>query len=255
MEGALDGVTNMARDHALALTLPPDEAVLRLYGWASPTLSLGRNEPGRGVWDLDALAARGIGVLRRPTGGRAVLHHREVTYSVIMALPDRGGLRGAYRLIAEALVHGIGALGVDVGVAAVTGPAPGPERGPCFRDPAADEVVAAGRKLVGSAQARIEGRLLQHGSVLLHDDQTTLAALRHCPADEQAASAPATLADLLGHPPDPAEVVIALLAGFSATLPGYWPEGAEEPTLTSETRRREQELRGQYGSDAWTWRR
>jgi lipoate-protein ligase A len=245
----------MARDHALALTLPAGEAVLRLYGWSRPTLSLGRNEPARGRWDLDALSEAGVPVVRRPTGGRAVLHDREVTYSVVTALPERGGLRAVYHAVGGALVEGLRRLGADVDLASGAGPVPTPDHGPCFRDPAADEVVASGRKLVGSAQARIGDRLLQHGSVLLHDDQAALGRFRRDGVGAGDGSAPATLAELLGRSPEPAEVGRALLAGFAATLAGDWPAGPEERTFLDETRRREQELRARYGADDWTWRR
>jgi lipoate-protein ligase A len=248
----LDGAVNMSRDHALALTLPPGRAVLRLYGWARPTLSFGRNEPAVGRWDRNALHARGVDVVRRPTGGRAVLHHREVTYAVVAPLPGRGGLRAAYRRVNEALVRGLAELGVEARLAeGVT--AGGLDAGPCFDAPAPGEVVAGGRKLVGSAQARLEGRLLQHGSILLEDDQEWAREFRVVAGAP--AGACATLAGLLGSAPAPARVIEALVAGFRRAIPGDWPDGAREDTLPSDMRRRQDRLRTRYASELWTWRR
>ena len=85
----------MAWDHTLALWCGPDRAVLRLYSWDRPTLSLGRNEPAAQLYSRDALRNRGVGVVRRPTGGRAVLHHRELTYAVCAPIRALGGVRAA----------------------------------------------------------------------------------------------------------------------------------------------------------------
>src|SRR5215213_2662474 len=94
------GAWNMAVDEALAESVRRGGApVLRVYRWSPPCLSLGRNQPARGRYRLDALAARGIDVVRRPTGGRAVLHDRELTYAA--ALPEAlfGGPRPAYAAV------------------------------------------------------------------------------------------------------------------------------------------------------------
>ncbi|MDT8340717.1 MAG: hypothetical protein RQ751_04325, partial [Longimicrobiales bacterium] len=107
----------MAWDHTLAIGLAPGEAVLRLYAWDRPTLSLGRNEPARGVYAPERLEASGVAVVRRPTGGRAVLHHREVTYAVCLPLRALGGPRSAYRLLNQALAAGLGRLGAGVALA------------------------------------------------------------------------------------------------------------------------------------------
>lgn len=238
----------MARDHAMAATLPAGEAFVRLYRWSRPTLSLGRNEPARGVYDAARLRWLGIDVVRRPTGGRAVLHHREVTYAVAMPVRALGGARAAYRRVNEAIVRGLSLLGVDAKIAGGAGrrPPASPDAGPCFREPAEGEVVAAGRKLVGSAQARLGGALLQHGSILLDDDQGRLCAL----AGVAAGRAPATLRDLLGAAPPPERVAEAILAGLRSTLPGAWTEDAPRPAAAAE-----EELEERYRADAWTWRR
>ncbi|HEX5725859.1 MAG TPA: hypothetical protein VFX98_10370, partial [Longimicrobiaceae bacterium] len=98
------GAWNMAVDEALAETVREgDPPVLRFYRWEPACLSLGRNQPARGRYDLDALRRRGLDVVRRPTGGRAVLHHRELTYSVAVADGALGTPRQAYAAVNRAL--------------------------------------------------------------------------------------------------------------------------------------------------------
>ena len=87
-----DGAANMAVDHALAETADPDAGWLRLYRWTRPTLSLGRNEPAAGFYDFERAGRLGIDVVRRPTGGRGVLHDAELTYAVVAPVAA-GGLR------------------------------------------------------------------------------------------------------------------------------------------------------------------
>src|SRR3954471_182370 len=108
----LGGPENMALDEALmARARRSGETVLRVYGWSSPTLSLGRNQRARGIYLADELERRGIGVVRRPTGGRALLHHREITYSVTAPCAHDGGLVAEYRRINLLLGSALGALG------------------------------------------------------------------------------------------------------------------------------------------------
>jgi lipoate-protein ligase A len=171
-------------------------------------------------------------------------------------------LRAAYRRINDAVVRGLRELGVAAELA-LEGPIAHLDAGPCFAGPAPDEVVAGGRKLVGSAQARLEGRLLQHGSLLLSDDQGLAAGHRLHADDPESGRAPATLTGLLGCTPDPTEVAGALCRGFEAELPGEWcgmgaagwPPGRGEDTLPGGTREHERTLRERYVSESWTWRR
>lgn len=238
----LPAVRNMALDEALARSLRADaEGIVRLYGWERPTLSLGKNEP-TAPYPLASLRAAGHDVVRRPTGGRAVLHHRELTYAVIAPLRTWGGVREAYVAINQALATALRALGAPVEVvAAGDGRSLGPEAGPCFQVPAAGEVVARGRKIVGSAQARLGDALLQHGSILLAGDQGALAG----------DTPPITLGELIG------DVSIDEVAGVVAhklrtELGGRWSEGE----LTPEERSLADALEaGRYALDSWTYRR
>jgi len=231
----------MALDHALARCLLEDEAVLRLYGWSRPTVSFGRNEPARRLCS----EASSVDYVRRPTGGRSVVHRRELTYAVVAPLDAWGGPRAAYVAINEALAGALGALGVRAALAGATGgPALRPDEGPCFQSPAPGEVVADGRKLIGSAQARLERALLQHGSILLEDDQGLL--------DEAAASSrPATLRELAG------DVSIDALAAVVAkrlrqTFGGAWIGEGYRPSELAAADRLE---RDRYALESWTWRR
>ena len=241
----LDGASNMALDEALLLRADRlDEAVLRLYSWSSPTLSLGRNQIARDKYDIEGARARGIDFVRRPTGGRAVLHHREVTYSVTAPVSRLGSLRESYRAINRLLIHGLRLLGVDASEADPDGTAPRPGVSPCFMVPTKGEIVAGGRKLVGSAQVREGGALLQHGSVLVDDDQALASALLLTPM--AAPPPPATLHELLGRTPTFDEVAKAL----SAALPEV-----ERLQMDTDLERDARRASERYRDAGWTWRR
>lgn len=224
--------------------------VLRFYRWAPACLSLGRNQPAAGAYEAALITARGLEVVRRPTGGRAVLHHRELTYSV--AFPDGllGAPREAYAALNRGLVAGLRELGVHAELSGGgPGPAPVPSLAPCFREPAAGEVVVAGRKLVGSAQYREGGATLQHGSLLLADDQALVRELlRDPPAGEDA---PAALVELLDPLPEWEVLTSALATGLGRTLR---VELAPSPLHPAEEARAA-ELGTRYADPAWTWRR
>lgn len=246
------GAWNMAVDEALAESVRDGGApVLRVYRWRPACLSLGRNQPARGRYDAAALAARGIDVVRRPTGGRAVLHDRELTYAA--ALPDGalGGPRETYAALNRALVAGLRRLGVPAALQPRTGGrAPPPSLAPCFDQPVEGEVVAAGRKLVGSAQRRFEGVLLQHGSLLIDDDQSAVAALVTDPSPtEDAGGAPASLVSLLGAAPEWEALVDALAAGWEEAL----GVTLDRDALTEAEEARAETLAERYASPAWTW--
>lgn len=245
------GAWNMAVDEALAATVAAGgEPVLRFYRWNPACLSLGRNQPARGRYDLSALAARGIDVVRRPTGGRAVLHHRELTYSVAVPQAPFGGPRRAYHAVNAALVAGLRILGVDALQQPTGGErAPAPSLSPCFAQPVEGEVVAAGRKLVGSAQRRLGEVILQHGSLPLHDDQSAVAAFVLGGAEMDEADAPATLAAVLGREPAWDELTAALAEGFAHAL------GIRivPSRLTEAETRGAEEAAARYADAAWTW--
>ncbi|MFL5383984.1 MAG: biotin/lipoate A/B protein ligase family protein [Longimicrobiaceae bacterium] len=245
------GAWNMAVDEALAASVAGGGTpVLRFYRWEPACLSLGRNQPARGRYDLCALAAAGIDVVRRPTGGRAVLHRRELTYSVAAPAALLGPPRHAYAAINRALVAGLRRLGATASVQPSTGArAPIPSLAPCFAEPVEGEVVAAGRKLVGSAQRVLGSVLLQHGSLPLHDDQSAVAALLAEPDLSAAEAPPATLAGVLGREPGWEELTAALAAGWEEALGAVLVSDALTDTEIDAARGAEE----RYAGPAWTW--
>jgi lipoate-protein ligase A len=245
LDGPRAGTRNMALDHAVASCVGDGRGVLRLYGWARRTVSFGRNEP-TGLYSVRAAEALGVDYVRRPTGGRAVLHDREVTYAVVAPVWALGGVRLAYRRINDALASALRSLGATVGVSAADG-VMALDAGPCFQSPAGGEVVADGRKLVGSAQARVDGALLQHGSIILAGDQSLLGELQGGGAHE----APATLEGLVGSVRTE-DVVAAVTEHMQAAFGGRWDEGGYTPAELQEADRLEAE---RYAQDTWTWRR
>jgi lipoyl(octanoyl) transferase len=242
------GAFNMALDHALmAHARATREWVLRVYSWREPTLSFGRNQRAAGAYDRERLVALGISVVRRPTGGRAILHHREVTYSVTAPCDDAGDLRESYARINRLLVSGLRTFGVQAQVVEHGARAQSPGLSPCFDHPSIGELVVGGRKLVGSAQWRCDGALLQHGSILIEDDQTMVASLTNEPLP--APPAPATLRDSLGYAPSVDEVANALFAAVCADAGDAAPLSPSDASLLVGG------LEAQYQDPDWTWRR
>jgi lipoate-protein ligase A len=249
LTGPATGPENMALDEALMKRAgSTGETVFRVYSWSVPTLSLGRNQSARLGYDPATIAAAGIGIVRRPTGGRAVLHDREVTYSVTAPASDGAPLRESYDRINRLLVDGLRALGVDVDVA-VAQREPKPDLTPCFERPSSGELMADGRKLAGSAQWRDAGSLLQHGSILVDGDQAPVSALLRTP--HASADRPATLSVLLGRAPLVSDVAAALFDAVRRHEDADASELEPDAELFDAAAR----LRPRYEDAAWTWRR
>ena len=174
-----DGARNMAMDEAMLELASGGATLLRFYGWEPWCLSLGRHQTvpdrllGRSPDDLRP----GVDAVRRPTGGRSVFHGPEITYAFACPVRAWGGPRAVLQTVHGALAEGLRALGVPLDTArsddAEAGGAAASRvsAASCFRDPAPGELTARGRKLVGSAQCRRGGGVLQHGSILLEDRQ------------------------------------------------------------------------------------
>ena len=178
-------------------------ASLRFYRWDPPTLSIGRNQP------LDGVAADGIAVVRRPTGGQAVWHDHEVTYAVAAPIAHFGSLRNAYCQIHTRIAAALRSLGVDA-VLAPGRPAvrPSDRRASCFASSVGGEILVNGRKLVGSAQVRRAGAFLQHGSILLDGSQGRAGG----------GTGETTLTVVLGRPATFGEVATAIVANWGERL-------------------------------------
>jgi lipoate-protein ligase A len=178
---------NMALDEALldwhsTGKFPP---VVRFYGWNPATLSIGYFQKVEKEIDLQAVKHHGLGFVRRPTGGRGVLHEHELTYSVIVSEDHRKmpkTVTEAYRVISEGILKGFHYLGLDAyfatpKTAEEKEALKSPRSAVCFDAPSWYELVVEGRKVAGSAQTRQKGVILQHGSILLDLDEDKLFSL------------------------------------------------------------------------------
>ncbi|MEC1523001.1 biotin/lipoate A/B protein ligase family protein [Neobacillus niacini] len=184
---------NMALDEALLDwhsegKIPP---VIRFYGWEPATLSIGYFQKVEKEIDLEAVKAHGLGFVRRPTGGRGVLHEHELTYSVIVSenhpeMPKT--VTEAYRVISEGILKGFHQLGLEAYFAVPKtdeerSALKNPRSAVCFDAPSWYELVVEGRKVAGSAQTRQKGVILQHGSILLDLDEDKLFSLFKYPSE------------------------------------------------------------------------
>lgn len=245
----MGGAENMALDEALMRRARrTGESVLRVYTWSRPTLSFGRHQAVRGRVDRAAAAARGVDLVRRPTGGRALLHHREVTYSVTAPLAPDESAREWYEAVSAILLSALRALGVPAEPARVAGRTPVPGTAPCFVRADEGEIAVDGRKLVGSALLRQDDALLQHGSILVEDDQSLLASI--LPADESAPRSAATLREAMGRLPATEEVANALVAALDAAVGRAGQPLSVDPRLARDLKR----LEAMYASEEWTYR-
>lgn len=257
------GAENMAIDEAILLNMAHEknpQPVLRFYGWKPATLSLGYAQSFvKEVQEEECLKA-GVDVVRRPTGGRAVLHQYELTYSVIAPEEDdqvNGTIIESYLKLSQALLKGFQAVGIPAEMVAHS--SVGQESSAaCFDAPSWYELVIDGKKLVGSAQVRKEGILLQHGSIPLHFESELLFSLLKFPKMEirqrllsrfkQKACA---LDEVWSRPVTREELEREIVIGFEETL--------KIEFMSSELNSAEQmlipELVRKYSSPEWTRKR
>lgn len=215
---------NMALDEELLARAQAGETtpVLRFYSWSPPAVSIGRFQKIETAVNTEECARLGFDIVRRVTGGRAVLHYRELTYSIVSRTdnplfpPD---VHGAYKVIATGLLAGLRNLGIDAEVvsrgsrhAALVGTKPG--EASCFSSPSWHEIVANGKKIIGSAQRRLSHAFLQHGSILIEHDSALEAAV--IPGSTGAGVT--CICAELKRPLPPDEVKRAFRSGFSDAL-------------------------------------
>jgi len=251
----LDGAANMALDEALLLARlrhasPP---TLRFFGWAPPAISLGYGQRLDGRIDTQAAESMGVGLVRRATGGSAILHEGpdlEITYSVAAGAGDFDGaadLLDTYRWIGEGLLAGLRALGAPVEMVPVQPSDPAAMPAFCFARTGSFELEVDGRKLVGSAQRRQGAAFLQHGSIMLGAEPARLR--RIFPGARDPLADMTTLETVLGRRPAFDEAAATLAEGFRAahgiTLePGGLSE--DEAALAGRLEREK------YATDDWT---
>jgi len=256
-----DGPTNMAIDEAILTSVidgscPP---TLRFYGWSPPCVTLGRSQSLADA-DLAICQAAGVDVVRRPSGGQAILHTDELTYSVALCQTDpraEGGVLESYRRLSDGLLAGLHRLGIEA-IQAVRKKQLLAEPTPvCFEVPSDYEITAGGRKLVGSAQWRSRGGVLQHGTLPLHGDLTRIVDYLIFADDERTIrkrslrNRALTLEEALGRALPFDEVAAALADGLAEALNLHLEPGE----LTAQEYARAAELRRtRYADDAWTAR-
>lgn len=261
--GCHDAAFNMAVDEALLLSHEAGQSppTLRVYTWSSPTLSLGYAQNVEKEVDVAACRRHEVTLVRRPTGGRAVLHDQEATYSVVMPLrlADReASITEHYHRIGLALAAALRHAGLAVrlerpSVLAAASRSASPA---CFAAMSRYELSASGRKLVGSAQKRGRRSLLQHGSIPLSMDRQRLFACLRVPVDRRAQLLREAYASMVAVnevapiPLDAAALHQALRQGFVDCLTDG--AGLTSGELSPAECRLTEELRYiKYGTDAW----
>lgn len=260
-----DGAYNMALDEAILMAVaerrvPP---TLRFYAWRPPCLSVGYAQRVARAFDLDACDAMGYDVVRRPTGGRAVLHIDELTYSVALPQDDRrvgGGVVSSYRRLSEGLLSGLRRLGLDATQAQLSRRGSGEGRtAACFDLPSHFEITIGGKKLVGSAQVRRKGVVLQQGAIPLDGDISRIVqVLRLSSAEhrirlaERLLQMATTLAQAAHRVVSFGEIQQALTDGFAEALNLELVRGE----LTGSERQWADRLRDEkYGTEEYTLQR
>lgn len=263
--GHQDGPTNMAIDEALLDSMRQGDSMptLRFYGWEPAALSLGVGQQSKHV-DCEACRKRGYDVVRRTTGGRAILHTDELTYSVCAPLEDprvTGDIQQSYAQLSQALANGLTRMGLPVyATPAAEDHIPRADKGPvCFDTPANYEITLNGRKLIGSAQMRRRGVMLQHGTLPLFGDVTRIVDALTYPSAQAREEArvllrtqATTLETGIKKPLTFDAAVAHMTAAFAETLNlTLLPS-----TLTEKESARAAELRAEkYNHDDWTKRR
>lgn len=259
-----DGARNMALDCAIleAVARGEQPPTLRLYGWKPHCLSLGYGQRAREV-DMAALCRRGWGLVRRPTGGKAILHGDELTYSLSLPIDHAmaaDDVVDSYRRISVGLLEALAILGVAATAERQTANARRAPAGPvCFEMPSHYEISAAGRKLIGSAQLRRKGGLLQHGTLPLIGDLARICEVLQFESDEQrerqmdsVRGRALTLEQITGESPTWTTTAAALEQGFARAIDC---EPMPDELSPAEELRADELLRERFGNRAWTYKR
>ena len=264
--GAGDAAWNMALDEAL-LTLagrggiPP---ALRFFSWEKPSLSIGSFQKADEL-DMERVMREQVPFVRRPTGGRAVLHDAELTYSVACPIPSPffpSDLMGSYKTTGACFLRGLGLIGVDAALVPVSKnpdrKKANPMRGGnplCFSSPSWYEVLLGGKKLIGSAQRRLKDSFLQQGSLLIELDIPGLLSFMTFPDDaaremaHQALSGKMTALNAqLSSSINITDLQAALIKGFAGELGAEFVESA--PT-EEEVKLAERLLHEKYSRAEW----
>ena len=259
LSGPASGARNMALDEALLLEVAA-QPVLRFYSWRPFCLSLGYGQRCRLV-EMQRLRARGYTLVRRPSGGGAILHAAELTWSLVLPAGHplaAGSLSAGYRRIGEVLYAALQSLGIEVGMTQEVTPNPsGPA---CFETPAQHELAVGGRKLLGSARVQRRYGLLQHGSLPLSGDVAAICDLLHYPQESARELARTRLREravTLTEASDGREIGgTQVAAAISDAFRSICDVSFLESQFTNQELARATELeRSRYGNPAWVCRR
>ena len=250
---ASDGAWNMAVDEAvlesvIAGSSPP---TLRFYTWDPPCLSLGYNQRAAESCDMEAVRSRGYTMVRRRTGGRAVLHDDELTYSVIAdsLLFGGGAVLDVYMMISSALADGLKSFGSAADLVPAYSDRGKEKTAACFDVPSSFEVAWKGRKIIGSAQFRSGRHFLQHGSILMSADIDALLKVCALPDSMKArlTGGIATVDEALARKTGAYELAGPISDEFGRLVGST----LEESGLSETELRRASELLVKYRSDEW----
>jgi len=258
-----NGAWNMAVDESILEHIQRGEAMptLRLYSWNPPCLSLGHAQPFADV-DMERVKANGWEVVRRMTGGRAILHTDELTYSVTGSADEpvlAGGILESYNRLAQALMFAVRELGLPVEMKEhADQPATKNSNPVCFEVPATYEITVNGKKLIGSAQARKKEGVLQHGSLPLTGDLTRICqalvfkdeAAREV-ASQRLLDRATTVESVIGVEKDWETAAQSLVRGFESQLGIKFESGVLSP---SEEKRAAELVNEKYANAVWTER-
>jgi lipoate-protein ligase A len=244
----LPAAENMARDeHLFNLCHERKCGFLRLYAWEMPTFSIGVSQKAQRALNLDFIKNNGCSYVRRITGGKAVLHHREITYAVASSEDlffKEHDLHQSYMLISRVLLAALRSLGVDAVLSKGSAAELSRSSNPCFSFPTPHEIEVGGKKIVGSAQKRDKEALLQHGSIPLAMDYDLYAGGANFPAIALQKSM-TTWGDI--SPRGAMELKEAMVQSFR----DFTGSDLEVMVFTPEDRERIAVLREKYASDAW----
>ncbi len=256
------GAWNMAVDESILEHISRGASLptLRFYSWQPPCLSLGQAQPFADV-DVHRLDKRGWEVVRRPTGGRAILHTDELTYSITAPTDEprvAGSILESYNRLAGALLQAVRSLGLPVEIKEDSGVSHQKPNPVCFEVPSAYEITVHGKKLIGSAQARRKEGVLQHGSLPLTGNLARITealifadeSARHAAAERLLARA-TTVESVLGHEVLWNDAAQAFIWAFEATLD---LKLEEQPLSENERGRADELVREKYDHPDWTQR-
>lgn len=258
-----DGAYNMAVDEAILhyVSLGESPPTLRFYGWNPPSMSLGYFQKLEKSIDILACKNMGIDIVRRLTGGRAVLHHEELTYSVI--LPENypnmpSSITESYKILSQGLLKGFEELGVNAILSPETSLNPANfSSGACFDAPSSYELTVEGKKIVGSAQTRQKNTILQHGSILNKLQEDNLFDCLLFPSEKVKeklkntfVSKATSIEKIKGIPESWENLCTAFLKGFSNGL----NISLSESVLSSNELNLANSLHEKYKSKDWTFK-